>query len=76
VLDIKFLYGCSKPTIALLYKVCACLNTCSVFSFGKCSHHDDKKNHVQIVQRAFLEMLLQKLPYFEEKKSEVATFRH
>lgn len=24
VLDIKFLYGCSKPTIALLYKVCAC----------------------------------------------------
>jgi hypothetical protein len=46
------------------------------FSFGKCSHHGDKKYHVQIVQRAFLEMLLQKLPYFEEKQSEVATFRH
>ncbi len=76
VLDIKFLYGCSKPTIALLYKVCACKIHAVFFLLAMVHTMVTKKNHVQIVQRAFLEMLLQKLPYFEEKQSEVATFRH
>jgi hypothetical protein len=57
----------------------------SVFVFVEFSHWDDKKNQitcelykVSFVQftHDFLNFFLQKLPYFEERQSEFATFRH
>ena len=36
VLDIKFLYGCLRPTIVVLYQVCSSFNlSCSVYTNTK-----------------------------------------
>ncbi len=48
----------------------------SVFSFfGEFLHPSNQKIHMEIVQQAFLEVFFQKSPYFEEKQSQVITFR-
>ncbi len=75
VLDIKFLYGCSKPTIALLYKVCACKIHAVFFLLANVHTMVTKKSCANCT-KGFFGILLQKLPYFEEKQSEVTTFRH